>query len=553
MRPLAVIPLVVVFGLLLSQPLAGPAAQGTPTAAPVASPFAATPGPATATAGTPAPGSAWWDGAVCYEVFVRSFFDADGDGVGDLAGLTQKLDYINDGDPRTQTDLGASCIWLMPIFESPSYHGYDTVDYYAIDKEYGTLEDFQRLRDEARRRGIKVILDLVLNHSSSEHPRFQEALRDPASPYRDWYIWSATDPGYNGPWGQPVWHRSPVSDEFFYGIFWEGMPDLNYANPEVTAEARKVTDFWLDLGADGFRLDAIRHLIEDGETQQDTDATHAWLRDYRAFLDAEHPDAFTVGEVFDSSSTILAAYYPDQLHAFFQFEVGDRIVSAADTGVGGSMPLVVAGIDDRLPDQRWAPFLRNHDQTRTMTELNGDVAEAKMAATALLTMPGLPFVYYGEEIGMTGDKPDELIRTPMQWAGDANGGFTTGTPWEPLQPDLATANVAVQEGDPASLLNHYRRLINPHTNHPALARGDFVPLQTGNSSVAAFLRTSEEERVLVVLNFGKEVAVEVALAAEASGLAPGTYNLTPLLGDATAAPMTVAAGGTIAGYAPLAA
>ena len=189
-------------------------------------------------AATPGTGLPWWQDAVCYEIFVRSFADSDGDGVGDLAGLIDRLDYVNDGDPTGDDDLGATCVWLMPNFQATSYHGYDVEDYYRVDPDYGSNEDFERLVMEAHARGIRVVLDLVLNHTSREHPWFQDALRDPDSPYRDWYIFSADDPGYGGPWGQRVWHDSPVRDESYYGIFWEGMPDLNYRNPAVTAGMR---------------------------------------------------------------------------------------------------------------------------------------------------------------------------------------------------------------------------------------------------------------------------------------------------------------------------
>ena len=176
---------------------------------------------------------AWTRGATCYEVFVRSFQDSDGDGIGDLKGLISRLDYINDGKAATRRDLGAQCIWLMPVDESPSYHGYDVTDYYKVERDYGTNEDFRRLVSEAHRRGIKVLVDLVLNHASSEHPYFKEALRDPASPYRAWFRFSATKPEGKGPWGQEVWHKSPVRDEWYYGVFWSGMPDLKYDTPAV--------------------------------------------------------------------------------------------------------------------------------------------------------------------------------------------------------------------------------------------------------------------------------------------------------------------------------
>ena len=185
----------------------------------------------------PTPPSDWKRGAVCYEVFVRSFYDSDGDGIGDLNGLIEKLDYINDGTRDLRRDLGASCIWLMPVAASPSYHGYDVKNYYRVNPEYGTNEDFKRLITEAHRRGIRVLVDMVLNHASSEHPYFKDALLNPASPYRDWFRFSPTKPDIKGPWGQEVWHKSPVRDEYYYGIFWHGMPDLNYEHPAARDEA----------------------------------------------------------------------------------------------------------------------------------------------------------------------------------------------------------------------------------------------------------------------------------------------------------------------------
>lgn len=536
---------------LATQP--APAASSAP-----ASPVPALPTPAATI--TPAPpatpfplAAGWWDNAVCYEVFVRSFYDSDGDGVGDLSGLIQKLDYINDGDPQAQKDLGATCIWLMPVMESPSYHGYDVVDYYKVDREYGTNDDFKRLVAEVHKRGIKVIVDLVLNHTSREHPWFQEALRDPASPHRDWYLWSKDKPNYKGPWGEEVWHRSPVRDEYYYGIFTEGMPDLNYRNPEMTQEARKISDFWLNqMGADGFRLDAIKHLIEDGGVQENTPETHSWLREYRAFLAKAAPNAYTIGEIFDANTTTLAAYYPDQLDMYFLFDIGKSIIDSANAGSGGVYALMLQRAYSRLPFQRWAPFLTNHDQDRAMALLRNDPSRARIAATALLTLPGMPFIYYGEEIGMFGAKPDEQIRTPMQWAGEEHGGFTSGRPWEPFQPNYTQVNVAAQDDDPDSLLNLYRRLVHLHAAHPALGHGGLTPLPTSSKNVVAFVRQAEDEAILVVLNFGKEPADRVALSVERSELAPGSYQPLPLLGDRAPATLPVGANGAIADYAPLA-
>jgi alpha-amylase len=517
-----------------------PTAAPTITAAPTVAPYPLEAG--------------WWDGAVCYEVFVRSFYDSDGDGVGDLNGLISKLDYINDGDPASQGDLGATCVWLMPITQSASYHGYDVTDYYSVDDEYGTNDDFKRLVSEAHARGIQVVIDLVLNHTSREHPWFQSAVSDRNSPYRDWFLWSNDKPRYLGPWGQQVWHTSPGFDEFYYGIFWEGMPDLNYRNPAVTEEAHKISAFWLnDMGVDGFRLDAIKHLIENTQVQENTRETYAWLREYRGFLEQTKPGAFTIGEIFGGNVSTLSSYYPDQLDSYFQFDVGEKLIAAANFGQAGPFMLALQQAYDGLPFQRWAPFLTNHDQNRVMGTLQGDVSKMKIAATALLTLPGMPFIYYGEELGMLGAKPDEQIRTPMQWGADeGTGGFTSGTPWEPFQPNYQEVNVAAQEGDQDSLLNHYRRLVHLHAANPALARGDFAALEANSRSVAAFVRQSGDETVLVLLNFGGEAAEGVALSGAAGELAPGTYQLEPLLGDEAGAALTVGDGGELGGAVPLA-
>ncbi|MFN3373030.1 MAG: alpha-amylase family glycosyl hydrolase, partial [Chloroflexus sp.] len=509
-----------------------------------------TPGPTA----TPFPLQAgWWDGAVCYEIFVRSFYDSDGDGIGDINGIIAKLDYLNDGDPTTTRDLGVNCIWLMPVAEAASYHGYDTIDYYTVEKDYGTNEDFKRLVAEANKRGIKIIIDLVLNHTSTQHPWFQEALRDPNSPYRDWYLWSAIDPGFRGPFGNNVvWHKSPIRDEYYYGVFWGGMPDLNFRNPAVTAEAHKIARFWVEeMGVAGFRLDAIKHLIEYYTLQEDTAETFAWLREFRRFLNRELPGTFTIGEVYNGNPRTLAPYYPDQLDYYFEFEVAKQIVGAANTGLARLFMQAAQDAYTKLPYQRWAPFLTNHDQNRVMSVLGNDVAKAKLAALALLTMPGLPFIYYGEEIGMLGVKPDERIRTPMQWTKEEFGGFTSGFPWQMPQLDYPSKNVMLQDEDPDSLLNTYRQLIHLHINTPALATGDFIPLQAKGDDIAAYIRRSGDDIVMVIINFDAIPTEPFTLSLSGSDLPDGTYQLASLSGTPPAppAPLTVS-NGAIVEYQP---
>jgi alpha-amylase len=492
----------------------------------------------------------WKRGAVCYEIFVRSFYDSDGDGIGDLNGLIEKLDYINDGTADARRDLGARCIWLMPVASSPSYHGYDVKNYYRVNPEYGTNDDFKRLVTEAHRRGVHVLVDMVLNHASSEHPYFKDAQLNPSSPYRDWFRWSTTKPDVKGPWGQEVWHRSPVREEYYYGIFWSGMPDLNYESPAVREEAKKVATFWLEeMGVDGFRLDAIPYLVEEGTRYGGTPGTHAFLREYAAHVRRVAPNAYTVGEVWDSVGAMLP-YYPDQLDAHFAFAASDALLEAVRSGSARKLFDSYLRLQRALPAERWSPFLRNHDQTRTMTELGGDMARAKMAVTLLLTLPGLPFVYYGEEIGMTGSKPDPRLRTPMQWTRGPAAGFTRGAAWEPLQPDSMTANVEAEEGDGNSLLNLHRRLIHLRGANGALGGGELVPLTASNEAVAAFLRRDGDRAVLVIANLGTTPLTGVTIASTDRVLSSGRYTLASLLGRPTAASLRVGATGRIDRYAP---
>jgi glycosidase len=497
---------------------------------------------------TPARAPAWTRGGTCYEVFVRSFQDSNGDGIGDLDGLIARLDYINDGNAASKTSLGASCIWLMPVAASPSYHGYDVSDYYRVEPAYGTNADFRRLVAEAHRRGIRVLVDMVLNHTSSRNPWFLAALQDTASRYRSWYRFSPTPLG-KGPWGEVAWHRSPVRSEYYWGVFSSGMPDLNYDTPAVHEETKKIATFWLKtMGVDGFRLDAVPYLVEQDSCMIGCPGTHAFLHEYAAHVDSVEPGAWTVGEAWGNIGMQLP-YYPDQLTSYFTFEIADSLLAAVRRGTAGGLLAGYLRLQDTLPQYRWSPFLSNHDGTRSLTVLGGDVAKGKLAATLLLTLPGLPFVYYGEEIGMTGDKPDPRLRTPMQWAPRPGLGFTTGTPWEGAQSDSFTATVASEETDPGSLLNLYRRLIHLRRQNEALAIGTLVPLTAGSPQVAAYLRRSGTHAVLVVANLGA-AASGVALVSDAGALRSGTYAARNLLAGPDGAALRVGADGRISGYVP---
>jgi alpha-amylase len=450
------------------------------------------------------PASGWWNDAVFYEIFVRSFYDSNGDGVGDFNGITEKLDYLNDGDPATTDDLGVTGIWLMPIFPSPSYHGYDVTDYYGVNPQYGTLEDFKTLLEEAHKRGIRVIIDLVINHTSDQHPWFKEAKKDVKSKYRDWYIWRETDPGYKGPWNERVWH--PSSTGYYYGIFEAFMPDLNYNNPKVTKEMNNIVAFWLeDVGVDGFRLDAAKHLIEDGATQQNTDATHEWFTQFRPTYKKVNPEAMTVGEFFGDSYSTLAKYTSgDQLDLAFNFNLAEAFISSANRGQSAYTMDAIEYSLKAMPNAQFSPFITNHDQDRAMSQFYGEVEKAKLAASLLLTAPGAPFIYYGEEIGMVGKKPDENIRCPMQWSNGSNAGFTTGRPWRAPDSGYAQTNVQTETEDFTSLLSHYRSLIRIRNAHPALRTGSVTFPSTGKSSVYASLRVKDGETILVLINLSEK-------------------------------------------------
>lgn len=352
---------------------------------------------------------------VYYELYVNSFYDSNNDGHGDLNGATQKLDYLNYGNSYTKKDLGVNALWLMPIFPSPSYHKYDTTDFYNVDPQYGTLQDFRHLASEVHKRGMKVILDIALNHTSSQHPWFKAAMTDKNSPYRDYYIWADknTDLNEKGPWGQQVWYESyPGSGDYYYAVFDKAMPDLNYDNPKVRQEVINIGKFWLNQGADGFRLDAAMH-IYSGET----DKNAAWWEEFQKALKQVKPDTYLVGEVWDRPN--LIAPYLQGMDSCFNFDLAGKILDAVqsgkDNGLASFENNVLNLYNAYNPQAIDAPFLTNHDQERVMSVLNGDVNEAKLAASILFTMPGNPYIYYGEEIVMNGEKPDEFLREPFKW------------------------------------------------------------------------------------------------------------------------------------------
>jgi alpha-amylase len=531
-----------------------PTASAAPASAAASAPAAPSPS-ATSAACVPAvtpPAKPWNDG-VWYEAFVRSFKDGNGDGYGDLRGLTSKLDYLNDGNPATTTDLGVTGIWLMPIFEAASYHGYDVIDYRKIERDYGTSADFAAFIAAAHHRGMKVILDLVMNHTSDRNPWFVGSATG-KGPYADWYVWSGTDPGYLGPQGQTVWH--PLGGRWYYGVFGAGMPDLNLRTPAVTAELEAIAKFWMGTGVDGFRLDAIPYLIEDGQKQFSTPETITWLKGFQASLKEANPSAMTIGEVW-AGAQIAAKYVPDATDMTFDFDLAAATVASVQTGQPSALASALGQTVALWPANQSGAFLTNHDQVRVMSQLGGRLDEAKLAAMLLMAEPGVPFVYYGEELGLTGTKPDERIRTPMPWTPQpVTAGFTTGKPWEPLAPGTATTNVQTESADPSSLLSTYRTLIRVHDGQAPLHLGATVPV-AATGPVVAWLRVTADDAQLVVANTADAPASDYALSLDAGPLCSAGGSATVVtsvnMDSATGvgAPVRTPAGG-FTGYRPVA-
>ena len=446
----------------------------------------------------------------------------------------------------------------MPIAASPSYHGYDVADERAVEPDYGTLDDLKALVAAAHQRGIAVISDLVLNHTSDQNRWFIDSRA--GTGHRDWYVWSSTDPGYGGPDGQQVWHQA--GGRYYYGVFGAGLPDLNLRNPDVTAEMEDVARYWVkEAGLDGFRLDAIKHLIENGKTQVHTPESHAWLQAFRNALHETSPNALLVGEVYDLSVAV-ARYVPEDVDLAFDFDRAQATIDAIRRGDGSPLGSALAEDATLFGPGDTAGFLTNHDQTRIASQLREDAAALRLAAGLLLTGGGTPFVYYGEEIGLTGEKPDEQIRTPMAWSGQAPAaGFSTAKPWEPLEPGWETRSVAAESADPASLLSTYRDLIRLRSNHPSLAGGATLPLTSSDPAVVGWLRTAAGDRAAgdraaVIANVADRPVAAPRLDLDGSPLCSGGARLVYQTGSASpgtvvATPPSVELGGGFHGWTPL--
>ena len=469
------------------------------------------------------PTNIWWNDAVFYEIFVRSFSDSDGDGIGDLNGIINKLDYLNDGNPATDTDLGVTAIWLMPIFPSPSYHGYDVTDYRAINPDYGTLEDFRNLVTQAHARGIKIVIDFVANHTSDLHPWFAASSQNQSK--RDWYVWESSHPNFNGPWGQNVWHLR--NNSYYYGIFWHGMPDLNFKNEEVTTEIKDVVRYWYeDIGVDGFRIDAVKHWIEEGNQQDNSPATLAWWRDFYQYQKSINPSLMTVGEAWTSTQNIIP-YSDNRLDYCFEFDLATSIINSINSESIDELRSKINQVTSNYKPFQYGTFLTNHDQNRVYNQLNKSTAKAKLAASILLSLPGIPYLYYGEEIGMEGIKPDEDIRRPMQWSMSANAGFSTAAPWHDLNQNYSEFNVANQQADPNSLWRHYQKWISHRKTVSALTTGSYKGVGISINSVFPFMRINNvnQESVLILHNLSSTNQNGLTINVITSELDTGTYHL----------------------------
>lgn len=431
-----------------------------------------------------------YEGRTFYEIFVRSFNDSDGDGIGDINGITEKLDYLE--------ELGINGVWLMPINKATSYHGYDVEDYYAIEEDYGTMEDLERFIEEAHKRDIKVIMDLVLNHTSVENPWFKSAKEGNESEYRDYYLWSKdmNDKIKVSPMNTRAWVQNGDKDELYYAIFWGGMPDLNFDNPKVVEEAKNIAKFYLDKGIDGFRLDAAKWLFNEKEKN-----LQFWSY-FNEYTKSVNSDSILVGEVWDNAPSIYE--YTNSLDSFFEFSMGkyimDRITGKSIANFVDDYNNIEEIYKDENEDFIMSTFLTNHDQVRIMTVFNDDF-KMKMAATMNLTLPGTPYIYYGEETGTIGRKPDEKLREPFVWSAKDE---SLNASYREVSSDKDKVAVDVQEEDKESILNFYKKLLNCKNNYKSLRYGTASSIKSDNNNLLVMVREFEGETSYVIVNASEE-------------------------------------------------
>jgi maltose alpha-D-glucosyltransferase/alpha-amylase len=486
--------------------------------------------------------SVWYKNAVFYQIYVRAFSDSNADGQGDLRGVIDRLDYLQ--------DLGVDCLWLMPTYPSPlKDDGYDIADYCGVHSDYGSLDDFRALLDEAHRRGLRVITDLVLNHTSDEHPWFQAARADRSSPYRNYYVWSDTDRKYAEARiifldTEPSnWTYDSTAGQYYWHRFYACQPDLNYDNPAVRAEMLKAISFWLDLGVDGFRADAVPYLFErEGTNGENLPETHAYLKELRSYIDEHYPGRILLCEANQWPEDVRPYFGDgDEFQLGFHFPIMPRIFMALKKGVADDMIAILERTPAIPENCQWCVFLRNHDELtlEMVTEaerqwmwreyapdprmklnlgirrrlaplLDNDRRKIELANSILFTLPGSPIIYYGDELGM-GDNislPDRNgVRTPMQWTAGASAGFSASPSGKLYAPvierpgyDPSQVSVEVEKADPGSLLNAIRRMIALRKQHEILGWGDFHWVDAGNRAVASYVRRRGGQSFLVLNN-----------------------------------------------------
>jgi maltose alpha-D-glucosyltransferase/alpha-amylase len=487
----------------------------------------------------------WYKDAIFYEVYVRGFFDTVTDGTGDLRGLIEKLDYLQ--------DLGIDCLWLMPIYKSPlKDDGYDIADFCAIDPTIGTVGDFEQLTGAAHQRGMRIIADLVVNHTSDQHAWFQEARRNPTSPKHDYYVWSDADQKYPGvrvifkDTEHSNWTWDPVARKYYWHRFYSHQPDLNYDNPAVREEMLRIIAFWLDLGIDGFRVDAVPYLFErEGTNCENLPESHAFLKAVRRFVDQRYPGTLLLAEA-NQWPTDLLPYFGDgdEFHMAFNFPLMPRMFMAIRREERRPIVEIMNQMPEIPPACQWALFLRNHDELtlemvtdderdymyreyakdprmrlnlgirrRLAPLMDNGRRQIELLYSMLFSLPGSPVIYYGDEIGMgdniyLGDRNG--VRTPMQWSGDRNAGFSRADPSQLYLPVLTdpgyhyqAINVEAQQRAPTSLLNWLKRLIAVRKRHPVFGRGTLEFIETGNERVVAYVRAYRDDVVLVVNNLSR--------------------------------------------------
>lgn len=496
----------------------------------------------------------WYKDAIIYQLHVKAFLDTNANGIGDFRGLTEKLDYIQ--------DLGVTAIWVLPMYPSPfKDDGYDIADYLDIHKEYGTLKEFQTFLDEAHRRDLRVITELVLNHTSDQHPWFQEGRRNAASPYRDYYVWSETDKKYAEARiiftdsEKSNWAWDPDAKMYYWHRFFSHQPDLNYDNPKVRQEVLNIMKFWLDLGVDGLRVDAVPYLVErEGTSCENLPETHALLKEVRKAVDAEYSDRMLLAEANQWPADVRPYFGDgDEFHMAFHFPLMPRIFMAIKKEDRHPITEIMRETPSIPANCQWGLFLRNHDEltlemvtdderdymyreyaTDSRMKLNlgirrrlaplmdNDRRKIELLNSLLFTMPGTPIIYCGDELGMgdnvyLGDRNG--VRTPMQWTGDRNAGFSkadTAMLYSPLNVDPVYGyqglNVEAQQRVPNSMLNWMKQMLAVRRRYKTFGRGTLEWLTPTNRAILAYVRKYEGETLLIVNNLaGSAQPVELDL------------------------------------------